>query len=99
MPKTNRVLFKYFVDLPNGGRRLHASSVSESISHASYEDMTHQIRQLVADRIGIVGTIRVKTSDCGRVVDEKSYDDVVDDGVSLTAQIDDVQAVSIGAFW
>ena len=99
MAKTNRLIFKYPVDLPDGGRRLHTSSVCESICHESYEDMRNQIIHTVAGRIGILGTILIQTSPSGQVVDEHTYDHVVADKDTLAVYINDVQSVTIGAFW
>lgn len=96
---TNRLIFKYMVDLPNGGRRLHTSSASESICHESFDDMRSQIIQVVAGRIGITGTFLIQTSPSGEVVDENTYDQIVFDGATLAVHVNDVKSVTIGASW
>lgn len=99
MYKTNTVSFRYFVDIPDGGRSLRTSRTTSSITHNSFGDMMGQISHIITSQINIHGAMCVQTSPSGQEVNDVSYEDVVADNGRLVVTITPVHIASIGAFW
>ena len=60
----NKLIFKYYVHLPDGSRRLHLSRVEEIIGYSDFADMMSKIKHIIALKISIVGSISVYFPNC-----------------------------------
>ena len=55
----NKLIFKYYVHLFDGSRRLHQSGTSVHIRHCCFADMISQAAEVVSTRLGMRGSISV----------------------------------------
>ena len=92
MPHENKLIFKYFVDLPDGSRQLRLSSTSVNVRYANVTELNSMAREVVSQRIGITtGSVTVLCPDWeGCTVDRVTEDNIheVKHRATLTVVID-----------